>query len=139
MCITLYFYFKNNINNCYVSNNFKDNKNKILIMNSNIELLLNKYLLHHNIVQQLVLVEDSNINKDITDQNLNDNVKMNKVFFVKYYNKCYHLFIYLDYYAAQRQLAAQRVQPPPPQQQEQPSHPVGIRVCIHLKCHFSFQ
>jgi hypothetical protein len=54
---------------------------------------------------------------------------------MKYYNKCFDLFIYLDYYAAQRQLAAQRA---PPQQQE-PSHPVGIRVSIHLKYNFSFQ
>jgi hypothetical protein len=42
-------------------------------------------------------------------------------------------WIYLDYYAAQRQIAAQRVQQ---QQQEEPSsHPVGIRV---RKNHFSF-
>ncbi len=85
MCITLHFYFKNNINNCYVSNNFKDNKNKNLIMSSNNALLLNKYLLLHNIVQQLVSVEDNNINKflpinkDVPDRNQNDNGKMNKV------------------------------------------------------------
>jgi hypothetical protein len=49
---------------------------------------------------------------------------MNKVLFQEISSNYFHEF-YLDYYAAQRQMAAQKFQQ---QQQEQPSHPVGIRV-----------
>ena len=108
-------------------------------MNSNNELLCNKYLhllllinnnnnssSSSNNAQQLVSVE---INKDVVVLKLIDNDKMNKVFFL---DSCLQFgdgFIYLDYYTAQRQMAAQRGH----QQEEQSSHPVGIQVCFHLQ------
>jgi hypothetical protein len=44
--------------------------------------------------------------------------------------------IYLDYYAGQRQMAAQRAHQLPPS--EEPSHPVGIRVCTYINYHLIF-
>jgi hypothetical protein len=60
---------------------------------------------------------------------------MSKVDFVLNLSTILRLFLMIDFYAAQRQLAAQRAQQ---QQEEEFSQPVGIRVDVHINCLLSF-
>lgn len=80
-------------------------------------------------------MEDNRINNDVVDLNQKNNFRMNRVYsdisFIQF--SLSKPALYLDYYAAQRRLAAQRAQQQQQQQQIDPSHPVGIQVCIRKK------